>query len=180
MHEIETKILGVNKQNIVEKMKALKAEMLQETLLKVDWYRRQDAVDGKDEWYLRIRTYSNGKSEVTWKGKSEILGVSRKHKEINFEISEPEKMDDLFLEIGLVKYAHQEKYRTSWVYKNWRFDLDQYPDMPAYLEIEGESDESIGEAITLLDLAGYKTSAEGEKAVIEKEYSLNWYKMEFK
>lgn len=180
MYEIETKILEVDKQLVQEKMVGLGAEKIQDILLKVDWYRKQGVADGKDEWYLRIRTDSRGKSEVTWKGKSDVLGVSRKHKEINFEITDPEKMDDLFIGIGLEKYAYQEKYRTSWKYENWRFDLDQYPDMPAYLEIEGESEESIQKAIKLLNLTTNQTSSEGERLLIQTQYKLDWHNMEFK
>ena len=43
---------------------------------------------------------------MTWKAKSEILGVARKHKEINLLVEDPEKLGDLFEEIGLEKYAH--------------------------------------------------------------------------
>ena len=88
--------------------------------------------EGEDPWFLRIRSDSSGKHEVTWKAKSDILGVARKHKEINFHISEPEKLADLFVELALEKYAHQEKDRTSFTHKNWQFDIDQYPGMPAF------------------------------------------------
>ncbi|MEK7062419.1 MAG: hypothetical protein AAB946_00120, partial [Patescibacteria group bacterium] len=57
---------------------------------------------------------------------------------------------DLFEKIGLEKYARQEKDRTSFVYKDWQFDIDQYPNMPAFLEIEGNSEEHVKEAIKLL------------------------------
>ena len=82
--------------------------------------------------------------------------------------------------MGLERYAHQEKYRISWLYKRWRFDLDQYPGMPAYLEIEGYSGKHIRQALELLGLSGHKTSSEGERILIQKEYGLNWYDMRFK
>ena len=145
----------------------------------VDWFRPIGTKEGEDKWYLRVRTYSDSKSEVTWKGKSDILGASRKHKEINFEIAEPEKMSDLLQEIGLENYAHQEKDRISWILKNWRFDLDQYPGMPVYVEIESESEEEIQEALKLLGMDNHKTSSEGERVLIQKEYGLDWYNMRF-
>jgi len=178
-HEIETKVLDIDKEKVIEKLISLGAQKIQETRLVVDWYRFEGIKEGEDPWFLRIRSNSEGKYEVTWKAKSEILGVSRKHKEINFFTQEPEKLSDLFEEIGLEKYAHQEKDRISFSFKNYNFDIDSYPGMPSYLEIEGDSEESIKEAITLLNLEGNRTWGKGERILIQEIYNLDWYKMHF-
>ncbi len=178
-HEIETKVLEINTDELKSKLVSLGADKIQETRLTVDWYRVKGTKEGEDPWFLRIRSNSEGKNEVTWKAKSDILGVSRKHKEINFDILESEKLSDLFEEIGLEKYAHQEKDRTTFKYKDWQFDIDQYPNMPAYLEIEGSSEESIKEAIKLLELEDKATWAKGERILIQDTYSLDWYNMKF-
>ena len=155
------------------------AVKVQETRLIVDWYRIKGIIEGEDPWFLRIRSNSEGKHEVTWKAKSDILGIARKHKEINFNITEPEKLADLFEELGLEKYAHQEKDRTTFKFKDWQFDIDQYPKMPTYLEIEGPSEESIKEAIILFGLKDNKTWAKGERILIQDTYGLDWYDMRF-
>jgi adenylate cyclase class 2 len=178
-HEIETKVLEINQKKIIALLKKLGAKKIQQTRLIVDWYRLQGVKAGKDPWFLRIRSYSDGKSEVTWKAKSDILGTARKHKEINFLIAEPEKLSDLFQEIGLELYAHQEKDRVSYIFKNWQFDIDQYPRMPAYMEIEGTSEKHINEAIKLLKLENHKTWAKGERILIQETYGLDWYNMKF-
>ncbi len=180
MHEVETKILDVDAKSIATKMQDIGAQKVLECRLVVDWYGPKGLThNGDDPWFLRIRTYSGERHEVTWKGKSDILGASRKHKEINFTVSDPIMLGDLFEELNLEKYAHQEKDRISWTHKDWRFDLDQYPKMPAYLEIEGTSEAHIQEALVLLDLQDYKTSSEGERVLIQKEYGLDWFKMNF-
>lgn len=178
-HEIETKVLDIDKEAIKTKLISLGAEKIQETRLVVDWFRIKGVKEGEDEWFLRIRSYSDGKNEVTWKAKSEILGTARKHKEINFDIAEPEKLADLFEEIGLEKYAHQEKDRTSFVYKDWQFDIDQYPKCPAFVEIEGNSEEHVKEAMKLLGLEDNRTWAKGERILIQETYNLDWYNMRF-
>ena len=116
---------------------------------------------------------------MTWKAKSKILGAARKHKEINFFISEPGKLSDLFESIGLERYAHQEKDRTSYAFKKWAFDIDEYPDMPPFLEIEGISEKHIQESLELLGLESNRTWAEGERTLIQKVYGLDWYSMTF-
>jgi adenylate cyclase class 2 len=178
-HEIETKILGVDTAKLEARLEALGAKQIQKIRLVVDWFRTKNSQEGQDPWFLRIRSYSDGKVEVTWKGKSDVLGVSRKHKEINFTVSDASAAKDLFEQIGMEQYAHQEKDRISWNLKDWQLDLDQYPGMPAYLEIEGPSEESIKEAIEVLDLKAFKTSSEGERLLIQNEYNLDWYNMQF-
>ena len=180
MHEIETKILGVDVEEIKSKLLSLRAKEIQNTRLIVDWYGPKGLThDGDDPWYLRVRSYSDGKIEVTWKGKSDILGISRKHKEINFTISDSTQVSSLFEKLSLEKYAHQEKDRISWVLNDCQFDLDQYPEMPAYLEIEGNSEKDIQEAIKLLSLSEYQSSSEGERVLIKEKYNLDWFNMYF-
>lgn len=178
-HEIETKVLDIDAGVITKSLVALGAKKTQETTLVVDWYRIKGIKEGEDPWFLRIRSNSEGKHEVTWKAKSDILGKARKHKEINFNIGEPEKLADFFEELGLERYAHQEKKRTSFTFKDWAFDLDQYPKMPAYLEIEGNSEKHIGEALKLLGLGENRIWAKGERILIQDIYGLDWYDMKF-
>jgi len=178
-HEIETKVLDIDAKSVKAKLTSLAAEKTQETRLVVDWYRVKGTKEGEDPWFLRIRSNSEGKHEVTWKAKSEVLGTARKHKEINFHIEEPEKLADLFEELGLEAYAHQEKDRVSFEYKDWHFDIDQYPGMPAYLEIEGTSEEHVKEGVALLGLESNPTWARGERILIQDTYGLDWYQMRF-
>ena len=179
MQEIETKILEVDKEKIKEILLSLGAKETQNTRLIVDWYCPKGA--GKDEhpWYLRIRTTSDGKSEVSWKSLPKITGNTRHSDEININISDSVLGGKLFESIGLENYAHQEKDRTSFVLDEWNFDLDQYPGMPAYLEIEGKSHEHVQEAILKLKLENFRSIGEGERKLIEKEYGLNWSDMRF-
>ncbi len=178
-YEIETKVLDIDAEKVKERLVSLGAQKTQETILRVDWYRPRGVKEGEDSWFLRIRSNSEGKHEVTWKAKSDILGTTRKNKEINFMISEPEKLVDLFEELGLERYAHQDKERTSFILKNWLSEIDRYPKMPTYLEIEGGSEEHVKEAITLLGLEKDRTWAEGERILIQDVYGLNWYDMRF-
>lgn len=178
-HEIETKVLDIDSAQIEKKLAELGATRIKKTRLAVDWFRVVGTKEGDDKWYLRIRSNSEGVHEVTWKAKSELLGVARKHKEINFNIAEPEKLADLFEGIGLEKYAHQEKDRTSYALKDWSIEIDDYPGMPPFLEIEGSSEEHVQEAIKLLGLESNRTWAEGERKLVQDIYNLDWYSMKF-
>ena len=101
VHEIETKVLDINTSEIIKKLRVLGARKIAKTRLIVMWYRFKGVKEGEDPWFLRIRSNSDGIHEVTWKAKSDILGTARKHKEINFNVAEPEKLADLLEELGL-------------------------------------------------------------------------------
>lgn len=179
MHEIETKVLEVNTEEIKKTLISLGAKEVQDTRLVVDWYCPKGTPKDKHPWYLRIRTTSDGKNEVSWKSLPKITGNTRHSDEVNINVNDALLTGKLFESIGLENYAHQEKDRVSFTLQDWNFDLDQYPDMPAYLEIEGNSHEHVQEAIKLLKLENHRSIGEGERVLIEKEYGLNWSNMRF-
>lgn len=180
MHEIETKILEVSPRLIAAKLKKLGAKQALKTRLVVDWFGPRGLTHaGDDPWFLRVRTGAN-KTEITWKTHSKILGASRSHKEINVAVSSHGQACAILSALGLENYAHQEKDRTSWTLRQWKFDLDQYPGMPPYLEIESSSEQNIQKAIALLDLTKHRALPEGERTLINREYKLNWCNMRFK
>lgn len=177
--EIETKVLDIDPTVVEARLRNIKGEKLLSSRITVDWFWEPGTLLGEEPWFLRVRSYSNGKVEITWKGKSEKMDVARQHTEINILVDSHEKTCDFFEAIGLVRYAHQEKDRSSWKLGNVQVDVDTYPDMPSYLEIEGPSEQSIQEAITTLQLQSHKTSNEGERILITNEYGLNWFDMRF-
>lgn len=179
MHEIETKVLEVDIEVIKKKLKLLGAKELQDTRLFVDWFCLKGVTDGNHPWYLRVRKTSNGKSEISWKSLEKFVGNTRQSQEINVDVSDFDKAKGLLEAIGLEHYAHQEKDRVSFALQEWNFDLDQYPKMPAYLEIEGKSEAHVNAAIKLLKLENHQTISQGETKLIKEKYGLNWYDMRF-
>ena len=179
MHEIETKILEVDTSQILKKLHDLGATEIQNTRLFVDWYCLKSALASAHPWYLRVRKTTDGKSEISWKSLEKFVGNTRQSQEININVSDFENSKSLLESIGLVHYAHQEKDRISFTLKDWNFDLDQYPKMPAYLEIEGTSEEHVGKAIQLLNLENHEALSQGETKLIRERYALDWNNMRF-
>lgn len=177
--ELETKVLDVDVEQVEKSLQALGAKKIFESRLRVNWYRSPGTKEVEDPWFLRLRSDSEDHCELTWKGISTKLGASRTHHEINIVVSNHKTASELLKAIGLEEYAYQEKDRISWTFKDWRFDLDRYPNMPAYLEIEGKSEESILEAVKVLSLQNHQTSNDGERLLIQKRYGLNWNDMRF-
>jgi len=179
MHEIETKVLEVDVEAIKKKLEAFGAKKTQDVTLTVDWFSMPESKKDNQPWYLRVRSYSSGKVEVTWKGPYKIIGKTHQNKEINILIDDHKKMKELFESIGLIVYAHQEKKRVSWTLENVTFDLDTYPGMQSYLEIEANSEEEIEKMIKNMNLESHDTWSDGERTLIEDKYKLNWSDMRF-
>lgn len=179
MHEIETKILEIDTDSVVNKLIELGANKIKETRLIVDWYCTKEAIENGHPWYLRVRSASDGKSEITWKSLETFVGNTRQSKEVNVDVSDFNSAKLILEAIGLVHYAHQEKDRISFTHQGWNFDLDQYPGMPAYLEIEGISEDHVAEAIGLLELQSHEALSQGETKLIRERYGLDWNNMRF-
>lgn len=180
MYEIETKVLEVDKDKIADKLRSLGAKEIENIRLIVDWYSLKEVVKNEEHpWYFRVRYNSNGSTEMTWKSLGVFQGNARHSKEINLKVDDFDKAKNLIESIGLVHYAHQEKDRHSFILNNWNFDIDTYPDMPTYLEIEGKSSDHIKEAIMLLGLENHTAISEGETKLIRDKYKLDWNNMKF-
>jgi adenylate cyclase class 2 len=177
--EIETKVLEVSREGVAQKLRALKAIETQNTRLVVDWYSSADVVGNNHPWYLRVRSFGVEKAEISWKSLPTIVGNTRHSDEITVPVSDFQTAKSILDALGLKNYAHQEKDRLSFQYQDWNFDIDQYPNMPCYLEIEGTSHQHVNEAIKLLNLETHESISEGERRLIEEKYKLNWSDMRF-
>jgi len=180
MQEVETKVLEIDEKALRARLAELGAKQIADGRLRVWWYGVPNVGEEEQPWRMRIRT-GHGKNEINWKGKAVTIAgaTTRSVEEIETTTEDPEALAQIFLKIGLELRAYQEKDRTSWIYKDWRFDLDQYPNIPAFVEIEGKSEEHVEEAIKLLGLGGMRTWTTGERRLIEQVYNLNWHQMHF-
>lgn len=177
--EIEISVLEIDKSKTIAKLKVLGAKQTQKELLKVYWYCYIGDNPEDLPWFLRVRSYSDKKFEVTWKSRSRKDSHSRSHKEINFIVNNIHEIKEFFEAIGMEMYAHQEKERISFTLKDWKFDIDTYPNIPTYIEIEGINNKHIQEALKLLGLQNNPIWNQGERLLIDNYYHKNWYDLKF-
>ena len=90
-----------------------------------------------------------------------------------------EKISNFLLAIGLDNKSYQETKRERWELDEVEVTIDTWPWIPTFVELEGESEESIKEIIKLLELEKNKTWEKGERILIQEIYDLDWYKMRF-
>ena len=102
--------------------------------------------------WIRLRK-SNDKIELTTK---HIL--NKKHSdyqnvlETEIEVSSFEEANNLLESIGICKRNYQEKIRYSFVYKDAQIEIDVWPMLEPYLEIECDNNKTIEEVLEKLGL----------------------------
>ena len=152
--EIEVVFLDVNKKELETKLKEIGAEKVKDIFYRHISFDYPDYSLDKDNSWVRLR--DNGESIVLAYKKR--LGVTSQDGSTNDEGMEEVEVvvDDyeatkLFLsKVGFIEKHEAEKKRSRWQKGTTEFDIDEWPSIPTFLEIEAESWEDIDEATELL------------------------------
>ena len=145
MHtEYEVRILEINQDEIIAKLEKLGAKKEWDLLQRRYVYDFIPKVEGK---WIRLRT--NGeKTTLTIKNlvSSEIDGTQ----ELEIEVDDFLKCNLILNELGYEAKGYQENRRIQYTLNGVEIDIDSWPMIPTYLEIEGPSEEAVYEILGLL------------------------------
>lgn len=133
--EIEAVFLDINKDDLREKLRAAGGEMLQ-----AETFMHRILFDMGEHAYARVRDEGN-KIVMTYK-RVEDLSLSGV-KEVNVEVNDYDKAVEFLQAIGLKPKAEQETYREEWRLGEVEIDIDTWPWLPTYVEIEGSSEAAV-------------------------------------
>ncbi len=146
--EYEVRVLEIDVEKVRKKLEEIGASFEFDLLQKRYVYDFIPKVDGK---WLRLRT--NGLSTtLTIKNvvSSEIDGTQ----ELEIEVSDFESTNLILKELGYEPKSYQENRRVQYDYDGEvEIDIDYWPGIPTYLEIEGTSEEAVYDVLKKL---GYK------------------------
>lgn len=104
-----------------------------------------------DRKWVRVRS-DNRHSTITIK---EICGSDCGLQDVNeyeVEVTDVDSTIAILKELGIVYRNYQEKQRISYTYKNSKIDIDSWPYIKPYLEIEAESSDLINEILKDLNI----------------------------
>jgi adenylate cyclase, class 2 len=147
--EFEVKILNVDPSTIVARIEALGGTMGPSQLLRRYVY---DIVPGDASHWLRLR---DAGSEVTLSVK-EIHGEGISGtEETEVAVGSFDVASTLLRKLGFTPKAYQENRRTSFHLGSARLEIDTWPGIPPYLEIEADSADEVLRTAALL---GYTES----------------------
>lgn len=101
--------------------------------------------------WIRLRK-DNDKTELTVKHIYEKSDENiQKVMEYEINVSDFDETNKLLNSIGIVRRNYQEKIRHSFVYKSASIEIDEWPLINPYLEIECDDQDVIKELISLLE-----------------------------
>lgn len=100
--------------------------------------------------WIRLRK-TNKKTTLTVKHILKDNGTNiQQMMETEMSVPSMEIAKDFLKALGFSHKCYQEKRRISYVLNNHEIDIDTWPGVPTYMEIEGESEEDIQEILTVL------------------------------
>lgn len=167
--EIEVRFLEINKEALIDRLKQLNAKDLGEVILD-ERIIYDDTLSWRENGkFLRLRT-SNGHTKLAYKHRTQLTvdGVE----EIEFEVSNVEAAEALLDRLGYKAYRHQQKKRHTFTLENVTVDIDTWPRIPTYVELEGSSEDDLKKAAALLDLDWNNVELRTPTLLIEEKYQI--------
>jgi adenylate cyclase class 2 len=174
MEEIEVKFLDISVLEVKEKLQKLGAQKIGEYLYKRKTYDYADKKLAKDNAWVRLRDEGD-KVTFTYKQR---FGVNDNHlqdggvNEIEVIVSDFVLADNLLKAIGLVEKFYEENKRERYMLENTEIDIDTWPMIPTYLEIEGSSWEIVKNTAQKLGFS-WETHVKCSTMQVYEKYGIN-------
>ncbi len=167
--EIECRFLEIDKQALIAKLRELGAEDKGEVMLKETIVYDKDLKWRSEHKLVKIREFG---ANITLTYKHRVSDAIDGTTEIEFGIDNYEKAEQFFEAIGLMPYRHQEKLRHTFVLDGVTADIDTWPKVPTYVELEGGSESAIKDLAEKLGLDWKDHLTTPPATVIETYYNI--------
>lgn len=166
--EYECTILNIDLAKIISKLESLGAKDKGEFLQRRYVY-DFNPVD-KFAW-IRLRT--NGKKTTLAikriKDKNAIGGT----RELEMEVEDFDTTNEFLYQLGYNYRAYQENRRHSYELNGVSIEIDSWPMIPTYVEIEGSSESEVLNTLHLLDLANAEVTTYDVESIYREIYGIN-------
>lgn len=147
--EIEVVFLEVDKDKIEKQLLDIGAKKVKDIFYRHSSFDYSDYRLDKDNSWIRLRdedgqivlAYKKRLGVTSQDGSTNDLGME----EIEVTVDSYENTKIFLGKIGLIEKHEAEKKRTRWQKGTTVFDIDTWPEIPTFLEIEAESWEDIDE-----------------------------------
>lgn len=170
--EYEVRILEIDTKEVIQKLQKMGATKIQDSVQKRYVYDFNPAQKGK---WIRLR--SNGKkSTLTIKEivNSNIDGT----KELEVEVSDFEETNMILNKLGYKHRNYQENHRIQYMFGDIEIDIDSWPLIPTYLEIEANSEEEVLNFVNKLGMETKKVVTLDVEAIYREIYGVDIMKIE--
>ncbi len=152
--EIEVVFLDIDKNELEEKLAKAGAKKVKDIFYRHTSFDYPDYSLDKNNSWIRLRD-NNENIVLAYKKR---LGVTSQDgstndkgmEEVEVVVDSYENTKTFLKKIGFIEKHEAEKKRTRWQKGTTVFDIDEWPSIPTFLEIEAESWEDIESATKLL------------------------------
>ena len=165
--EYEIRILEVDVEKITQKLEEIGAEKIGDWLQKRYVY---DMIPKKENQWIRLRT--NGeKTTLTYKNveKDTIDGT----KELEIVVNDFEKTNEILEILGYKNKGYQENRRIRYILNGVEIDIDSWPMIPTYMEIEGKNEYEVMNTLSRLGIEENKVCTLNCEDIYKKVYNIN-------
>lgn len=166
MIETEIKILNINKEQVERALHTLGAEQKGNFFIVEKAFDFPKKSGMKLPGLLRLRKV-NERVELCFKEKILASENFKIQEETETTVENFETTVKIFTSMGLEEKRHREKRRISYVLENTKIEIDEYPHIPVYMEIEG-TEETIPKVVALLGYSMKDTCTLTASEVIEQ------------
>jgi len=154
--EVEVVYTDINIKGIENRLRKIGAEKMEDILYRIAVFDYPDLRLEKNYSWVRLRSRGD-KTTLTYKERQGVNKGSSENedlgmKEIEIEVSDFEQTKELLLNMGFIVKLEQEKRRIRWQKDAVTFDIDYWPMLKPYLEIESDDMQKIDLAIEELGL----------------------------
>lgn len=169
MKELERKFLEVDRDRVISMLEAVGAKLKVDAVLRTVYFDTPDSRIKKANELLRLRTFGD-EVELCWKDNMRIEEECKVYDEVEVFVSDFDLMVKILESLGYVQAMYFEKKRTEYVLEDGsKFEIDEFPGVPVFLEIEAESVERIEELASEFNLGTYEhTYMTGEELLRER------------
>jgi len=144
--EYEIRVLEINKEEIIKKLENLGA------VKKGEFEQKRYVYDlkpvEKSKW-IRLRT--NGR-KTTLTYKDIVNNTINGTREVEIVVDDFDKTNELLERIGFESRSYQENTRIQYILNNVEIDIDSWPMIPTYLEIEANTEQEVIKMQNLLEI----------------------------
>ena len=166
--EYEVRVLDIDVDKLIAKLEELGATKKGEYFQRRYVYDFNPKIDGK---WIRLRT--NGEyTTLAIKSRPNETKIGELF-ELEEKVEDFDKTHRILQELGYEPNAYQENKRLIYQLKDVEFDIDTWPMIPTYVEIEGKDAEIVNKYINLLELNDNKLSYESLITIYKKYYNMD-------
>ena len=165
--EYEARVLEIDKEKLEERLITLGAKKVADFDYKRKVYNFNPA--SRNKW-IRLRTDGNKTTLTIKEIKSyEIDGTL----ENEIVVSDFEETDIMLNKLGYFSHTYQESKRTRYLLGEVEIDIDTWPYIPTYVEIEGKSTDEVKDTLKKLELEGNIITSLDVQGVFKEYYKID-------